>query len=135
MAYKFKRFSVCVDDDTYEKLINITKVTGDSLAEVSRELIKKGLAKDYVEDSKSIIASLVREQLQIVLKPNIERLAKIESKTAHMAATATFLNVQALMDLVPVDKRKDVKKMYENARKKAVTYVKQKAEDFDYEKK
>lgn len=132
MAYKFKRFSVCVDDDTYEKLINITQVSGDSLAEVSRKLIKKGLAKEFVEDSEDIISKVVRQQLEVVLKPHIERLAALSSKSGHMSATAAFLNVQALIDLVPKENKKNVKTMYESARKKAVEYMRIRTNDFEY---
>ncbi|MBU3173262.1 hypothetical protein [Clostridium estertheticum] len=131
MANTFKRYSISVDDDVYEKIMNISQISGESLAEVTRLLIKKGLATNYIEESKDIIASVVKEQLELVLKPNVERLAKIGSKSGHMAATAAFLNVQALMDLVPSEKRKDVTAMYDKARKKAATYMRQKAEDFE----
>lgn len=131
MAMKFKRYSLCLDDDTYDTIKQISESTGDSVAEVSRKLIKKGLAIEYVDESKDIIASIVREELRVVLKPNIERLAKLESKSGHMAATAAFLNVQALMDLVPKERRRDVRTMYEKARKMAVDYMRTKTEDTD----
>jgi len=41
-------------------------------------------------------------------------LARLSSKSGHISATAAFLNVQALIDLVPKENRKDVKPMYEN---------------------
>ena len=47
-----------------------------------------------------------------------------------MSATAAYLNVQALMDLVSKEQRKDVRVMYETARKKAAGYMKIKAEDW-----
>lgn len=131
MATKFKRFSVCIDDKTHEALTNIAKNTNRSLADVSREMITRGLTLDYVDESKDLICKVVREQLEITLKPHIERLASLESKTGHMAATAAFLNVQALMDLVPKENRRDVREMYESARKKAAAYMKTKAKDWD----
>ena len=127
----FNKVTFRLSHTIYKELEDIAKNRDKSISFIVREYISKGMAKDYVDDSKDIIASIVREQLQIVLKPNVERLAKISSKSAHMAATATFLNVQALMDLVPTEKRRDVRLMYEKARKKAVTYVKQKTEDFE----
>lgn len=125
MANKeYKRFTISVDEKTYKELVQISKNTKDSLAETTRKYIKKGLAKDYIDDSKDLIASLVREELKAALKPSVERLAALSSKAGHMAATAAFLNVQALMDLVPKENRKDVREMYESARKKAVEYMK-----------
>ncbi len=129
MTHKFKRYSLCLDDKTYNTIKEISDSTGDSIAEVSRNLIQKGLAKDYVDDSKDIIASIVREQLEIVLKPKIERLAKIGSKAGHMSATAVYLNVQALQDLVPKELRKNPVEMYEKARVKAISYMKNKIDD------
>lgn len=127
----FHKVTFRLNNNTYKELEETAKNRDESLAFIIREYVSKGMAKDYVEDSRSIIASVVKEQLRAELKPSVERLAKISSKAGHMAATATFLNVQALMDLVPKENRKDVRDMYDKARMKAVTYMKQKAEDFD----
>lgn len=131
MAKKFKRFSLCVDDETYEILNNICNSQDKSLAEVSRELIKRGLASQWIDENKDMISVIVREELRAVLKPNIERLAKISSKAGHMSAAATFLNVQALQDLVPKERQRAIRPMYEKARKMAVDYMKNKTEDWD----
>lgn len=131
MTIKFKRYSLCLNEQTYCTIKQISESTGKSIAEVSRDLIEKGLAKEYVDASKDIIASVVREELKSVLKPQVERLAKISSKSGHMSATAAFLNVQALMDLVPKEKRRNTREMYDKARKMAVNYMRTKTEDFD----
>jgi predicted DNA-binding protein len=126
----FYKTTIRLDKETYEQLNEIAKNKDESLAFIIREHIKKGLAKEYVDESKDIIATLIREQLEIVLKPSIERLAALSSKSGHMSATATFLNVQALMDLVPTERRKDVRPMYESARKKAAEYMRTRTEDW-----
>ncbi len=131
MTNKFKRYSLCLDDQTYNSIKQISESTGNSIADVTRELIKKSLAREYVEDSKDIVATIVREELQAVLKPHIERLAKISSKSGHMSAAAAFLNVQALMDLVPKERQRDVRPMYEKARKMAVEYMRTKSDDWN----
>ena len=127
----FKRFMVSVDDKTYETIQNIVDATGDSQSEVVRKLIEKGLAKEWADSNTDLLSQIIRQQLEVVMKPHVERLAALSSKGGHMAATATFLNVQALMDLVPTDRKKDVRTMYDSARKKAVEYMKTKAEDWD----
>ena len=129
----FHKVTFRLSNVIYKELEAISKNRDESISFIIREYISKGLAKDYVDDSKDIIALIVREQLQLVLKPNIERLARITSKAGHMSATAAFLNVQALMDLVPTEHKKDVREMYEKARKKAVTYMKIKTEDWNRE--
>ncbi|MEG6617632.1 hypothetical protein V6C27_14645 [Peptococcaceae bacterium 1198_IL3148] len=78
-----------------------------------------------------MITYIVRQQVDAVMKTHVERLVALTSKSGHMSATAAFLNVQALMDLVPKENRRDVIPMYENARKKAVEYMRTRTKDWD----
>lgn len=126
----FYRTSLSIDMKTYKELSEIAKNRGESLANIIRENIKKGLASEWVDENKDLLSMLIRQQMEVVIKPHIERLAKLSSKTGHMSSTAAFLNVQALMDLVPKERRKNVMEMYENARKKAVKYMKTNTEDW-----
>jgi hypothetical protein len=121
MAYK--RFSLCLDDKTAEQVEMLMSKTGKSLADTTRDLIKKGLASEWVNENTDLIAYIVRQQLEAVLSPKVERLAALSSKTGHAAAAAMFLNVQAFMDLLPPEKRKIPREMYEKARKKAAEYM------------
>ena len=120
---KLKYVSIRLDEDTLKQIDKIKANEGESRSDVIRQLIKNGLEERVLEENTDLIAKLVRQQMEVVIKPHIERLAALSSKGGHMSATATFLNVQALMDLVPNDKRKDVLAMYEDARKKAVAYM------------
>ena len=129
----FYKTTIRLDKETYRILSEIKEITGDSLADVIRNTIKKGLARERVDESQDIIADIVREQMDIVIKPHIERLAALSSKSGHMSATAAFLNVQSLIDLVPAERRKEPKEMYEKARKKAILYMKTKTDDFNNE--
>lgn len=131
MAENFFRTTLRVDQPTAKIISERAANTNKDFAEVARELIKKGLASEWIDENTDLITRIIRQQLEIVLKPHIERLAKISSKSGHMSATAAFLNVQALMDLVPKEQRKDVRIMYESARKKAVTYMKTKTDEFN----
>ena len=132
-AERFYKTTIRIEKKTIEKLIEISKNRDEPLSFIIRKYINIGLATEFVDESTDIIASIVREQLDIVLKPYVERLAKIGSKSGHMSATAAFLNVQALMDLVPTERRKNVKEMYESARKKAVAYMANRTDDFKNE--
>lgn len=128
---KFKEVHLRVSEDVHEKIKKIADKEGESISEITRRLIDDGLSLAIGNENKDVIASIVREELRAVLKPSIERLAKINSKSGHMSATAAFLNVQALMDLIPKEQRRDVRAMYEKARKMAVGYMKSTTEDFD----
>lgn len=118
-----KRYSIILDDKTASQVENLANKTGSSLAEVTRDLIKKGLAAEWMDENTDMVAHTVRQQMEAVLKPHVERLAALSSKTGHAAATAMFLAVQAFIDLVPPEKKRVPKDMYERGRKRAVEFM------------
>lgn len=128
-----KRITVTLEESTYIKIQNIAKQNDDSITVVVRHLLERGLAKEFNDESADLIAHIVRQQMDAVIKPHIERLARISSKTGHMASTSVFLNAQALTDLVPTERRRDIRTMYENARKQAVQFMKTKTTEYESE--
>ena len=123
MSVELRKTSVKLYQRQYDAIERMAKNEGTSISDVMRELIDRALTEKVTEENTDLIAHIVKKQLEVVLKPHVERLAVLSSKGGHMAARATFLNVQALMDLVPPENRKDVRAMYESASKKAVAYM------------
>lgn len=132
---KFQQVHLRINDDIYEKVKNIADKKGESVSEVFRQLVNDGLTLEVGNENKDVLASIVRDEVSAVLKQSVERLASLSAKSGTMAATAAFLNVQALMDLVPKERQKNVREMYESARKKAVEYMKTKTNDFEMDNK
>ena len=124
----FYKSTIRLDKKTHNRLEQISNSTGDSMAETIRKAIEKGLALEWADENIDLIAQVVREQVEIALKPSVERICSLTSKTGHMSATSAFLNVQALMDLVPTERQKDVREMYNNAQKKAAEHMRAKPE-------
>ena len=131
MSVDLRKTSVKLYQRQYEAIERMAKNEGTSISDVIRELIDRALTERVAEENTDLIAHVVRKQVEVVMKPHIERLAALSSKGGHMAARATFLNVQALMDLVPPENRKDVRSMYESASKKAVAYMNMRVEEFE----
>lgn len=127
----FHRTTIRLDRSTYNQLNIIAKNRKEPLANIIRETIKKGIATDWVDENVDLISQIVRQQVDLSMKTHVERICSLSSKSGHMSATSAFLNVQALMDLVPTEKRKDVKEMYESARKKSAEYMRTKTEDWE----
>lgn len=127
----FYKSTIRLDQTTYNQLNKIAQSRNKPLATVIRETIKKGLSVEWIDENVDTVSKIVRQQLDLTLKPHVNRLAKLSSKSGHMSATAAFLNVQAFMDLVPKEKRKDVIELYNNARKKAVEYMKTNTKDWE----
>lgn len=130
MSIELRKTSVKLYQRQYEAIERIAKNEGMSVSDVIRDLIDRALTERVVEENTDLIAHIVRNQVEVVMKPHIERLAALSAKGGHMAARATFLNVQALMDLVPVENRKDVRAMYDSASKKAASYMTMPVEEF-----
>lgn len=120
-----------MDQKLYDEIVFISETNGESISETIRKLLRRGLSIEYVNDSKDLIAEIVREQMEIVVKPHVERLASLSAKTGIASATSMFLNAQAFMDLVPVEKKKDARTMFEKARIKGVAYMRTRAEDWE----
>lgn len=118
------RMTLRLNKTTYEKILNISKKNGESISEVTRNLIDKGLAIEVSSKEMDLIAKIIREQLSVILNPAVERLAALSAKGALMSAISTFLNVQALLDIVDKSKRKDVLDFYDKAREKGLEFMK-----------
>lgn len=127
----FYKSTIRLDQETYSKLNAIAESRKEPLANVIRETINKGLAMDWSDENAHLIAMVVKKQVDNAMKGHVDRLAKLSSKSGHMSATAAFLNVQALLDLVPPENKKDVHEMYESARKKAIEYMRTKTTDWE----
>ena len=131
MSVELRKTSVKLYQRQYDAIERMAKNEGTSISDVMRELIDRALTEKVTEENTDLIAHVVKKQLEVVLKPHVERLAALSSKGGHVAARATFLNVQALMDLVPPENRKDVRAMYESASKKAVAYMHMPVEEYE----
>lgn len=94
--------------------------TGKNFSQVVRELCRDGLTHKNAIAGIDIIQSSLRSVTKDVMKPIEERLAKIEAKTAIAAATSMYLNLEAVSHIVG---QEDAIEFYNNARKKAVNYV------------
>lgn len=128
-----KRISITFTDEQAEMIERIARKENKSFADTVRFLCDESLKVNANADSIDMITEIIDERLRAILKPQVERLASLSAKGAIMSATSTFLNAQALADLVPPNKQKDLVEIYEKARLKGVTYVKGKVTDTETE--
>lgn len=94
-----------------------------------REQIDQGLTNNYEIQNLDLITEIIREQISAILIPAINRIAAMQSKTCIQAATAAYLNAEAINKFVPEKYQEDYYEVYEAARKKAVTYTKGKKKE------
>lgn len=124
-----KRISITFTDEQSEIIDKISKRENKSFADVVRSLCDEAIKLQVANDNIDLITEIIDERLRAILKPQVERLASISSKGAIMASTSVFLNAQALNDIVPPEKRRNVEEIYEKARLKGVAYVKDRTYD------
>lgn len=126
---KYPRINVTFDPITYQQIKLIAEKNDRSMSDVIREYTRKSLNGDLTKDNIDYVAGIIREQLNIILRPSVERLAALSAKTCIQAGTSAYLNAEALARLVPAELQMDLEEAYEAAKIKAVRYIKQKGED------
>lgn len=118
-----KRINVPFPDETYEIILNMSKKGNMSMNAVVRELVEQALKLQVSTDNIDLVTKIIREQLSVILKPSIERLASLSAKTCVQSSTAAYLTAETIARFVPDNLQMDVKEAYEAARKKGVEYT------------
>lgn len=128
---KRRRIVISVDDEMYEQLKNIADQNHISLSEAGRRGLQAALNGSLSKTNLDFVSKIIREQLRAVMQPSVERLAALSAKTCVQAAAAAYLTAETISRFVPDEMQEDMISVYEQARKKAVVYVKKRnAEDF-----
>ncbi len=117
------RTSITFDDEIYRQLKLIADKNGDSVAETVRELVQDSLDGKLTAANLTFITNIIREQLKDVMQPFVERLAALNAKTGVQAGAAAYLAAEAIAKFVPYHMQAEVSETYEQARKKAVSYM------------
>jgi len=118
-----KRINPTFTDEVYQQIKIMAAKKHITMSQYVRECVLNSLNADVTNDNLDFIVSIIREQLNIILNKNMDRLASLESKTCVMAATAAYLNAETINRFVPETERLDLQEAYDMARKKAVRYV------------
>ena len=111
--------NIRVDEELDAMITALAVRRGETKAEVCRRLLRRAAEEEYVEDSLDPVLVAVRKAMADTLKPVEERMAKINAKAAIASATAMYMAMQIYHDM-----GKDARALYEEARKRAVAFVK-----------
>ena len=120
--------SVTLTEDEYNEVKRIAAKENRSMSEIGRMFITQGLNGTLTKDNLDELAPVIRAQVESVLSPKLERLISLTAKTCIQSGTAAYLSADAIFKFVPAVQREDVNVSYEEARKKAVGYMKGKTE-------
>ena len=117
------RVNVTFEVNDYEKIRQVAAKQGKDPGTLVREWALDGLNGNLNRDNIDFILPLIQETVRNVLLPELAAMRKMEAKTCIQAGAAAYLSAEAIFRFVPEDYRTDVKEAYEQARKKAVHYL------------
>lgn len=118
------RINITYDYETFREISNLAAKLGMKNAELVRDWSIQGLSGTLNKENMDLIAHIVREQLQSILNPQINRLATLNAKTCIQASTAAYLTAEAILKFVPPNRQQEVEESYLAARKKGIEYTK-----------
>ena len=123
-----KTLSVLLTDEEYEQVKLLAAKSNKSMSELARMYVNKGLCGEVTENNIEFLAPIIREQLQSILEPKMERMIALQVKTCIQASTASYLAADAILKFVPAGQRTEVKESYDAAKKQALLFVKSKTD-------
>lgn len=101
----------------------IAATQGVPKSKVLRDLLEAGLqAKGYINGGESM-ADMVQQAVDASLKPQVERLASISAKAAHISAASFFLNYSTLRQFMPEEFLPQFDEAAAKARKLGAEYL------------
>lgn len=124
-----KRLVFSVTDEMYDTVEKLAAQRGCKIAEVSRDLLKQSLDQKVMAANMDLITNIIKTQVDMAMKPHIERLASLEAKTAMASATSMYLTAETLEKFVAPEERVRIQDAYNAARKKASEYIRGKSNE------
>lgn len=117
-------FPVRVSKQTAEMIARIAMAEGKAKSQVIRELLEAGLAaKGYISGSASQTEQM-QAALSAVLQPQVDRLAAISAKAAHISAASFFMMYADLRSQMPPQMLPELDDLAARARKLGAEYLK-----------
>ncbi len=116
--------TVRFDKDDYDTFCRIAIEEKRTKSEVIRRLTRIGLKNSGYRPDDERLRELIRDVVQEVMKPHVERLASISAKAANIDAASFFLLVYVGRLMLPPSERLLVDEAAENARRLGIEFLK-----------
>lgn len=100
-------------------------------SEILRELVDKGLTATGAKVEDSELYEMIRQAVRETMQPQIERLAAISAKAAHISGAAFFMVVYAASHGRSPAEQREIEEAAGTARMLGIQYLKLKDRDID----
>lgn len=118
-----KSITTVFTEEEYDQIKILAAKKNTSMNEIIREFTTHGLNGTLTKDNLDFIVPIIREQLNSILTPSIERLATLSAKTCIQAGVAAYLTAETISKFVSPELQEEVEVTYYAARKKALKYM------------
>jgi hypothetical protein len=122
MAASVKR-SVDLSPKTYEALQQIAAVQGKPVSELIRKYISDGMNVDKTSADIDFIRKQIREELDSMLKPQVNRLAKLLMRIGMMTISFCYFNSKIVHRFVPFTDRTSYEELLAECKHNAAAYL------------
>lgn len=115
-------YKLRMETDVEAKLHAIMALTSESKPDALRRLLRNAVENELAEQSLGHMLPMIRRAVHESIRPTEERVAAISAKGAITSGTAMYMLLEVLGQLG----RKDVRDLYQEARKKAIGQLRSK---------
>ena len=128
-----QKISLWIEQDTYKSIQQLAARQNTTCSHIIRQLLDKALGIEAVKQDIDYIRTSIRNELESILEPAINRIIKISVKSGIASSAAYFLCAETLAAYVPPQKRMDFEAALTEAKKLAVGYMRAKdTRNIDY---
>lgn len=117
--------------ETAELISELAMQKRASKSEVLRYLVDEGLRATGIKPSEEHLYNVVKEAVEEVTKPSVERLAAISAKATQLDAAAFFMYLYMLTRDGSPEEQAKIQETVESARRLGIQYLKLRDKDID----
>ena len=117
------RMSFAVSEKMKSELETIATKRHISTSELIRDYIDKGMNVDKTKQDIDFIRAQLREELEIMLKPQFNRLAKLHMRVGMMTVAFCYFTSKIVHLFVPLEDRKSYEELIYNSKHEAAAYL------------
>jgi len=115
--------SVDLSPQTYEALQKISAVQNKPVSEIIRKYIEQGLNVDKTTQDINFIRKQIREELDVMIKPQVNRLAKMLMRIGMMTISFCYFTSRIIFHFVPFRDKESYEELMANAKRNAAAYL------------
>lgn len=117
------QITVKVRPRDYESLKKLSATTHKPMAELIRKYISDGMNADKTSQDIDFIRHQIREEMELVLKPQINRIAKLLMRIGMMSIAFCYFTSKIIYHFVPFPDRQSYDELMREAKHNAAAYL------------